>query len=200
MLREQDADKKLAGKWRAKTNISYPSGIALGVTWIILGIAPIFWVRRLPQVARHASSHTVLAAAFIAITGGLAVAILALLRKNAFLLVSILLAVVLTEIVGSQILPALDPLLSARPHAELLRRDLHPDRIFTLDLPRSWDYGLAFYMGRQLPEWSPDNSDAALVLTTPAGLEKMQKLNRFRGTLDEEYEGILFVPALPAPR
>ena len=108
--------------------------------------------------------------------------------------------VTLTEIAGSQILPALDPLISARPHAELLRRDLHPDRIFT------WIYRVhgitdsRFILGRELPEWSPDNPEAALVLTTPAGLAKMQKLGRFRGSLDEEYEGILFVPAFPAPR
>ena len=176
------------------------AGIALGLTWVILGVASLFWMSRLPQVIRDASGRAIFAAAFIAIVGGIAVAVLVVMRRNAFVLVSILLAVTLTEISGSQILPALDPLLSARPHAELLRRDLHPDRIFTLDLPRSWDYGLAFYLGRQLPEWSPTNPDAALVLTTPAGLQKMQKLNRFRGTLDEEYEGILFVPAFPAAR
>jgi 4-amino-4-deoxy-L-arabinose transferase-like glycosyltransferase len=176
------------------------AGIALGVSWLILGIVPLFWIKRLPQATRNASSHAILAAVFIGIAGGLAIAILALMRKNAFVLISILLAVTLTEIAGSQILPALNPLLSARPHAELLRRDLHPDRIFTLDLPRSWDYGLAFYLGRELPDWSPDNPDAALVLTTPAGLAKMQKLGRFRGSLDEEYQGILFVPAFPAPR
>jgi 4-amino-4-deoxy-L-arabinose transferase-like glycosyltransferase len=176
------------------------AGIALGVTWIILGVAPLIWMKRLPQAARDASGHAILAAAIIAAAGGIAVAILAVRRRNTFVLVSILLAVTLTEIAGSQILPALDPMLTARPHAELLRRDLHPDRIFTLDLPRSWDYGLAFYLGRQLPEWSPENPDAALVLTTPAGLEKMKSLNRVRGSLDEEYEGILFVPAFPAAR
>ncbi len=112
----------------------------------------------------------------------------------------LLLAAVLTEFAGLRILPALDPMLSARPHAELLRSDLHPNRIFTLDLPRSWNYGLAFYLGREVPEWSPANPDAALVLTTPAGFAKMQKFGRFRGPLDEDYEGILIVPAFPAPR
>ena len=199
MLRNQGADKtSLENVPHAK--LLAPVGVALGVTWIILGVAPIVWMRRLPQAVRDASAHAILEAAIVAAAGGIAVLVLAVLRRNAFVLVSILLAVTLTEIAGSQILPALDPLLSARPHAELLRRDLHPDRIFTLDLPRSWDYGLAFYLGRQLPEWSPTNPDAALVLTTPAGLQKMQKLNRFRGTLDEEYEGILFVPAFPAAR
>jgi hypothetical protein len=154
----------------------------------------------LPQSIRDASGQTILTAAIIAMVGGVAIAVLGLLRQRSLVLVSLLLAVALTEIVGSRFLPALDPMLSARPHAELLSRDLHPDRIFTLDLPRSWDYGLAFYLGRELPEWSPANPDAALVLTTPRGLEEMQKLGRFRGTLDEEYEGILFVPAFPAPR
>ena len=176
------------------------AGIALGLTWVCLGVAPLIWIRRLPQDVRDATGHAILTAAIIAIVGGVAIASLGVLRKRSFLLISLLLAVVLTELAGSRILPALDPLLSARPHAELLSRDLHPDRIFTLDLPRSWDYGLAFYLGRELPEWSPANPDAALVLTTPRGLEEMQKLGRFRGTLDEEYEGILFVPAFPSPR
>jgi len=175
-------------------------GIALGSTWVALGAAPLFWIRRLPPPVRDASGHAILVAAIVAIAGGVVIAVLALLRRRSFVVVSLLLAALLTEIAGMRILPALDPLLSARPHAELLRRDLHPDRIFTFNLPRSWDYGLAFYLGRELPEWSPDNQEAALVLTTPAGLEEMKKLGRFRGTLEEEYEGILFVPAFPAPR
>jgi 4-amino-4-deoxy-L-arabinose transferase-like glycosyltransferase len=199
VLRKRDADKSSQDNVLPTTNLA-TVGIALGVTWIILGIAPLFWLRRLPQATRDASSHAILAAAIIAIVGGAAIAVLAALRKSAFLLVAIILAAALTEIASLQILPALDPMLSARPHAELLRRDLHPDRIFTLDLPRSWDYGLAFYLGRELPEWSPANPDAALVLTTPAGLAEMQKLGRFRGPLDEDYEGILIVPAFPASR
>ena len=175
-------------------------GVALGLTWIALGAAPLFWLRRLPHAVRASSGHAISTAAIIAVVAGIAVVVLGLLRKRCFVIVSILLAVTLTEIAGERILPALDPLLSARPHAELLHRDLHPDRIFTLNLPRSWDYGLAFYLGRELPEWSPNNPEAALVLTTPAGLEEMKKLGRFRGEIEEEYEGILFVPAFPAPR
>ena len=199
MLRKRDAEKSSPENGFQTKNLT-TAGIALGVTWMVLGIAPLFWLRRLPQAARDASAHAILAAAIIAIVGGAGIAVLAALRKSAYLLVAIILAAALTEIASLQILPALDPMLSARPHAELLRRDLHPDRIFTLDLPRSWDYGLAFYLGRELPEWSPANPDAALVLTTPAGLAEMQKLGRFRGPLDEDYEGILIVPAFPAPR
>ena len=77
-----------------------------------------------------------------------------------------------------------------------MRNDLRPDRIFTYQLSRSWDYGLAFYFRRQLPEWSPTDPDAAFVLTTPAGLREITRLDRFRGSLNENYKGILYVPVM----
>ena len=94
----------------------------------------------------------------------------------------------------------LDPFISARWHAQLLRNDRHPDRIFTYRLARSWDFGLAFYFQRELPEWSPADPNPALVLTTPTGLEEIRRLHRFYGTLEEGYQGILYVPIEPTPR
>ena len=111
-----------------------------------------------------------------------------------------LLVVLCIEIAGIGILPALDPYVSARWHAQFLRNDAHPDRIFTYELPRSWTYGLAFYLGRELPEWNPQDPEPALVLTTPKGLEEMTKLGRFHGDLEEPYKGILYVPAVPGER
>ncbi|HEV3482524.1 MAG TPA: glycosyltransferase family 39 protein [Candidatus Acidoferrales bacterium] len=103
------------------------------------------------------------------------------------------------ETVNVRLLPALDRFYSARPHAEFMHNDLRPDRIFTYQLSRSWDYGLAFYFRRQLPEWSPTDRDAALVLTTPAGLREITRLDRFRGVLNDNYEGILYVPVIRVP-
>jgi hypothetical protein len=98
------------------------------------------------------------------------------------------------------ILPALDPYFSARPYAAFLRGDLRPDRIFTYHLNRSWNYGLAFYFRRELPEWSPNEPDAALVLTNRKGLEEITKAGRVQGELNEVQEGILYVPVSPLPR
>ena len=67
------------------------------------------------------------------------------------------------------ILPQLDRQISARYYANFLRNYAHPDRLFIYQLPRAWDYGLAFYFGRELPEWPPHDPDPALVLTTPKG-------------------------------
>lgn len=81
-----------------------------------------------------------------------------------------------------------------------MRNDLHPDRIFTYHLSRSWVWGLAFYFHRELPEWSPVDPEAALVLTTPGGLDEIRKFGRFQGNLDEPYVGVLYVPVNQAPR
>jgi len=98
------------------------------------------------------------------------------------------------------ILPALDPYISARPHAAFFQNDLHPDRIFTYELRRSWNYGLAFYFRRELPEWSPQDPDAALVLTSREGFEKIVKAGRFQGTPETPQHSILYVPVAPASR
>ena len=90
------------------------------------------------------------------------------------------------------ILPALDPAVSARSYAELLRNDLHPDRLFAFQLKRSWNYGLAFYFHRELPEWSPEDPKAALVLTDRAGFGKVEKAGRFQGELEQPRTRNLF--------
>jgi len=79
-----------------------------------------------------------------------------------------------------------------------MRNDAHPDRIFTYHLQRSWVYGIDFYLGRELAEWSPADPESALVLTTPEGLREMRRLGRVHGDLDESYRGILYVPVAPA--
>jgi len=104
------------------------------------------------------------------------------------------------EVTSFTILPKLEPLFSARSHAAFMANDKHPDRIFTYHLRRSWDYGLAFYFHRELPEWKPSDPEAALVLTTPQGLAEIEKLGRFQGGLDEPYIGILYVPVQREPR
>jgi 4-amino-4-deoxy-L-arabinose transferase-like glycosyltransferase len=110
-------------------------------------------------------------------------------------------AVAALETANLLVLPHLDPAMSARPYAEMLRNDLHPDRIFTFQLKRSWSYGLTFYFKRELPEWSPEDPDAALVLTTREGFEKIMRAGRFRGALEEQTQGgLLYVPVEPAPR
>jgi 4-amino-4-deoxy-L-arabinose transferase-like glycosyltransferase len=171
---------------------------AIGVSWIALGISSHF-LARLPAGANDALGRALLDCELTAIAAGCVVAALAFVRVRTALWCSVLLVAFFVEIAGLRILPALDPYISARHHGELLRSDRHLDRLFTFQLQRSWSFGLGFYLERQVAEWSRSDPEAALVATTPQGLEEIRKDGRFRGELDEAYVGILYVPVLPAP-
>jgi 4-amino-4-deoxy-L-arabinose transferase-like glycosyltransferase len=172
--------------------------IALALTWAAMGLSAGLGIRRLPPGAFGAVGHAIFTCAAVAISGSLIVLVLMFLRRRGAILISAILVALLVEIAGARILPALDPYNSARPHAKLLLNDRRPDRIFTYQLNRSWNYGLAFYLHGELPQWSPNDPQAALVLTNPKGLEEIRKLSRLGGELDEYYQGILYVPVLPS--
>lgn len=174
--------------------------VALGLTWILLGAAAFFWLRRLPQYEQDEIRGALFGIIALVAVGGVAVIIVGLRRIHLAFAISVFLTVCLVVLINRSLLPALDPYVSARPHAALLRNSLFPDRIFTYELARSWDFGLAFYFHRELPEWSPQDASPALLLTTPAGLAELKAQHRFGGDLEENYRGILFVPVLPASR
>jgi 4-amino-4-deoxy-L-arabinose transferase-like glycosyltransferase len=165
----------------------------IGLSWLLIGLAAAYSIGRI-NPGLGGLSH---------FFGGAAVIIGLLLIAASFyrggqlvIPLCILFVAAGLESANLRLLPVLDRFYSARPHAEFMHNDLRPDRIFTYQLPRSWDYGLAFYFRRQLPEWSPHDPDAAFLLTTPAGLREIIRLDRFRGSSHENYEGILYVPVM----
>jgi 4-amino-4-deoxy-L-arabinose transferase-like glycosyltransferase len=175
----------------------------LGIFWVALAIVVLVKANHIsiPETERAAWLHFAEAASLVTVL--LALIILrAGSGRNLRLVVGVcsLLVVAATLIANLRILPALDPYLSARPHAVFLRHDLRPDRMFTFQLNRSWNYGLAFYFRRELPEWSPGDPEAAFVLTTRKALAEIVKARRFQGDLNETEEGILYVPIGPLPR
>jgi hypothetical protein len=181
---------KAAGErsWAAGRTIAQ----GLGLTWFVAGIVVLSFARRINAFAAGPSlAHASILP--VVVTGGVA-ALLAglfmagfLAHRKAHLAIPLCLLCVagLVELVSVAVLPTLDPSYSARAYAELLRQDLRPERIFTYELPRSWSYGLAFYFGRELPEWSPADPEPALAITTAAGFAQIRTLGRFHGELDE---------------
>lgn len=175
-------------------------GLAIAGTWLVLGIAAAIWLRRLPAVEHDALRNSVWVAIVATVLGAAAIAFLAWHRNAECVKLSVGLATLLVIVAGFGVLPRLDPFISARWHGQLLRNDRHPDRVFQYQLPRAWGYGLAFYLGRELPEWSPKDPNPALVLTTPRGLTAIRNVHRFFGNLEENYQGVLYVPIPPMPR
>jgi 4-amino-4-deoxy-L-arabinose transferase-like glycosyltransferase len=175
--------------------------VLAGLTWLGLAAAGLFWtMHRLPGGVANPARVPMVVCAVVAIIGGMLVALLGLSRQRAALWASLLLGCALVEFAGIAILPRLDPYYSARSVGAMLRSDLRPDRLFVHDLPRASQYGLAFYLGRQLPEWSPPDIDAALVLTTPKGFDELRTRGLVEGTLDESHQVIVMVPVRARPR
>ncbi len=180
---------------------------AVGATWMVLAIAAFVAARRLDWSAAvpNFTPHSLALAGYAAIAIGVIVTVALAAcgfrrMTEPIAWVVAICAIISVEALNTRVLPVLDRFDSARSHAAFMRNDLHPDRIFTYQLRRDWDYGLAFYFRRQLPEWSPDDPAPALVLTNPAGLADIEKRGRFRGELEERYVGILYVPVETAPR
>jgi len=173
----------------------------IGLTWLGLGIVALRLAHRIPWTSYspdHTSrlvSHGGYAALFLGVLVALLVIAAGFYRRPHYVIACCALSVVAcVEVANLGVLPILDRFESARSHAQFMRNDQRQDRIFTYHLRRGWNYGLAFYFHREILEWSPSDPDAALVLTTPAGLEEIRKIGRFRGALDEPYVGVLYVP------
>jgi 4-amino-4-deoxy-L-arabinose transferase-like glycosyltransferase len=184
-----------------------PIAVAIGLTWLVLAIIALRLEHRTPWTSYRSdftsqfASHIGYAVLFVAVLAALLIVAAGFYRRPHYLIACCALSVIASvEVASLSVLPILDRFESARSHAQFMRNDQRQDRIFTYHLRRDWNYGLAFYFHRELAEWSPSDPDAALVLTTPVGLEEIQKLGRFRGTLDEPYVGVLYVPINRTPR
>ena len=172
----------------------------IGLAWMVLGVAAArarfpLWVR-----FGRLSIAMALFAGFVLVLLGVALVAASYFRSPTRIMgFSVLLAAASVEVASLVVLPAIGPAVSARFHAEFMRNDQHPERIFTYQLSRGWVYGLNFYFHRELPEWSPSDPNAALVLTTPAGLQEMRQLGRVNGEIEQAQPGLVYAPVLPVP-
>ncbi len=174
----------------------------LGLTWFVMGIVALYWAHRIAAAAPDAGHlHAIVVTAGMAaiLVGVFMAGLLANRKKHLVVPLCLLCVAAGVELLNVGVLPALDSTYSARPYAELLSRDLRPERIFTYDLPRSWNWGLAFYFKRELPEWPPADPEPALALTTSAGFAEIKKLRRFDGEIDETGGTVRLVPIEAAP-
>ncbi len=169
----------------------------VGVTWLGLATGGWIWLRRLPAGAAASCRTAVVAGSVIALLGGAAIMLFSASRRCATMWISLALTCVVVELAGFSVLPNLGPYFSARAVGTMLRADQRPDRLFVYELPRAWQYGLAFYLDRQLREWSPDDLDAALVLTTPQGAADLKDRGFVLEGVAEPYHTVLLVP-IPA--
>ena len=168
---------------------------AIAITWLVLGVAAWEYFAADPQSGL--ASKLVLIVALIA-------AVLSFVfgfRSNlkSLILTSAWAVAIAVELAGIALLPAIDPSVSARDRATMISGQPGTN-FYTFHLQRSWNYGLAFYVGRPLEEWAPENSGAATLLTTSPGLIELKKLGRFTGSVNPQERGIRYVRLEPVTR
>lgn len=79
--------------------------------------------------------------------------------------------------IGGIALSIKTPPLSARPMLPARAWFVaHGDETVTVyHVNRNWEYGLNFYYGRELPEWTPDIPGVSVVFTSPDGMEGLSQ-------------------------
>jgi 4-amino-4-deoxy-L-arabinose transferase-like glycosyltransferase len=151
---------------------------AVGVTWVLLPALPITrWLNRLSPETRNAFTSHLVPWLAVAAAGGVLITTLALARRPwAGIIVSSLLFAGLAEIANSRFLPQLDLELSARTAAKTLASSAEVrESLLTYEVPRGWHYGLNFYLGREIQEWTPQVTGPAWICTTPLGAEELAR-------------------------
>jgi 4-amino-4-deoxy-L-arabinose transferase-like glycosyltransferase len=149
----------------------------VGCTFPGLSLAGILWLRRLPVELTLAGSKAPAVLLVAAIIGGLACASFALAGRlrSAFMMTGVLMAVLLVG-VNTTIIPKIDPFLSPRTAARVTPPEaLGGPNLAIFDVNRSWEYGLDFYLGRALPEWTPAMAAPSWVWTTEQGATEIAR-------------------------
>jgi hypothetical protein len=117
------------------------------------------------------------AALSLCIVGGLSVLSLSLLKRPKAALIGVVLVVtILVEIASVWILPQTDRLISPRELAKfVISKDSLSTDIAEYKVPRTWKYGLDYYFGRELREWTPGSPQPDWIVTTPKSALEIQE-------------------------
>jgi Dolichyl-phosphate-mannose-protein mannosyltransferase len=106
--------------------------------------------------------------------GGLAIIVLAVIRKTFAGVVCAAMVMLLLITVGYVGVEKLDSGISARASAAQIGAS-RATQTYAFKLQRGWEYQFDFYLHRELTEWSPSVSGEALVVTTKTNLSELKR-------------------------
>ena len=131
----------------------------------------------------------------------LAVAVSAFWRRESLAVATVALAFATAiAYLNATMLPHLDPLLSPRALARHVQENGAADSVSSYRLHRAWDFGLDYYLKRDLPEWAlGDAVLPALVATNDSGIEALREQGVSVEILEHvSREGVLVRVSRPA--
>lgn len=149
---------------------------AAGAIFLTVGAAYIKPALDIGPILRITDLRGIIAGLSVCIVGGLSIIALSLLKRPKAALIGVVLVMtVLVEIANVWILPQTDRLFSPRELAQLvISKDSTSADIAEYKLPRTWKYGLNYYFGRELREWSPGSPQPDWIVTTPKSALEIQ--------------------------
>ena len=132
-------------------------------------------------------SKFALALAIIALVMGTACLVFALSRRKVLLLVSGVICVIASvEATDIGALPRVDIFISPRQVAQIVRElPQTAGTIVTLRLHRGWQYGLNFYLHREIAEWSGNTNEPAIMIVSPDGIAELRRKHVEYSVIDD---------------
>jgi 4-amino-4-deoxy-L-arabinose transferase-like glycosyltransferase len=165
----------LAGRLGSPDRQTSAALTGAGMTFSLLAASAHVWLKRLPDGASELPSSEMLALLIALSALGLVVAALGIFRRHRLALLGcVLLATGVVATLNIRILPRLDAQLSPRAAA----RTMAGKEVLGFRLHRAWQFGLNFYLGRELRTWNPDAQASATVLTSRQGVEEVRAMGR----------------------
>src|SRR5712664_1779165 len=153
--------------------------LGVGLTFVVLGVAAYQLSNRIPFVTDIRPAPTVSVFVAFLVFSGLVVGIRGLLRPGRTILVLAAIALPVFMTFGTENLWVLDDGVSARTAAQsakdrLPRAEL--DIATTYKLRRGLEFGLNFYLHRELAEWTPPAGHSSIVFTSHKYSEELKRL------------------------
>jgi 4-amino-4-deoxy-L-arabinose transferase-like glycosyltransferase len=168
---------------RAVGRVSAPnhrrSAIWIGITGTVFTLFAVGSAKTLGMNGRlyNIPNSHVIALLALAGVGGLIATAFSISKKttHAFITMAIVVAA-LVAFVNVEILPYADSRISARAIADYsLRLSPSGDNTAVYGITRDWNYGLNYYFGRELPEWTPGTALPEWLFTSESNAAKFKR-------------------------
>ena len=177
------------------------SASCIGVTGAMFTIFAVASERILSRTARlfNVPNAHVIVLLVVAGAGGLIAIVFTVLKKpiHAFVTVALLMAALLASM-NVEILPFADSRISARKATrDTLRLNPSGRNIMVFGLSRDWNYGLDYYFGRELPEWTPGTPLPEWLFTKEGNAAEFERLGnqvREASRVGEPFAVLIHVP------
>ena len=192
----------LLARWVAECVRSKPRTVlrALGWTGALLLPPVILSVAALKSGIDRWFPAGYVVAGFVMFFFGAVIALLAWKGRLTAALACVSIFVISTVATANfAVLPGLDSQISPRHLAKRLREaGAASDNLAIYEIPRTWKYGLDFYMNRELPEWVPGKSEPEWILggLPPDVHLATQFATRYKTAPGESFQEIPFDPLL----